>query len=65
MMHVRSQMILICSVQGYQDTMTENCPLQVQVGRLGRSKGLSMSAYEVTSSSCVAQVAMPPDASRW
>ncbi|XP_068675220.1 uncharacterized protein [Montipora foliosa] len=40
-------------------------PDLVQVGRLGRSKGLSMSAYEVTSSSCVAQVAMPPDASRW
>ena len=45
--------------------MTESCPLQVQVGRLGQSKGLSMNASEVTSTSCVAQAAMPPDASRW
>ncbi|XP_068676830.1 uncharacterized protein [Montipora foliosa] len=40
-------------------------PNQVQVGRLERSKGLSMNAYEVTSTSCVVQAAMPPDASRW
>ena len=49
----------------YQDEMTENCSLQVQVGRLGRSKSLSMSAYQVTSTSCVAQAAMPRDAIRW
>ena len=54
-----------CSVEVYQRIMTENCPLQVQIGRLGRSKSLSMSAYEVTSTSCVAQTAMPLDASRW
>ncbi|XP_068725930.1 uncharacterized protein [Montipora capricornis] len=40
-------------------------PNQVQIGRLGRSKSLSMSAYEVTSTSCVAQTTMPLDASRW
>ncbi|XP_068725933.1 uncharacterized protein [Montipora capricornis] len=40
-------------------------PNQVQVGRLGRSIRLSTRAYEGTSTSCVAQVAMPPDASRW
>ncbi|XP_068675843.1 uncharacterized protein [Montipora foliosa] len=40
-------------------------PNQVQVGRLGQSKGLSMNDSEVTSTSCVAQAAMPPDASRW
>ena len=39
--------------------------LQVQVGRLGRSKPLYMSAYEVTSTSCVVEAAMPPDSTRW
>ena len=39
--------------------------LQVKVGRLGRSKPLFMSEYEVTSTSCVVQVAMHPDATRW
>ena len=41
------------------------CHFQVQVGRLGRSKSLSMSPYEVTSTSCVVKAAMPEDASRW
>lgn len=41
------------------------CSVQVQVGRLGRSKPLYMSAYEVTSTSCVVEGAMPPDATRW
>ena len=54
-----------CSVDVYQRIMTENCPFHVQIGRLGRSKSLSMSAYEVTSTSCVAQAAMPLDASGW
>ena len=39
--------------------------IQVQVGFLGRSKPLSMSAYEVTSTSCVVEAAMPPDSTRW
>lgn len=39
--------------------------LQIQVGRLGRSKSLSMSEYEVTSTSCVKGAKMPPDALRW
>ena len=39
--------------------------LKVQVGRLGRSKPLYMSAYEVTSTSCVVEAAMPPDSTRW
>ena len=41
------------------------CHLQVQVGGLGRSKSLSMSPYEVTSTLCFARAAMPVDASRW
>ena len=41
------------------------CSVQVQVGRLGRSKRLFMSAFEVTSTSCVVEAAMPPDAIRW
>jgi len=32
----------------------------VQVGRLGRSKSLTMSAYEVTSTSRVVQASIPP-----
>ena len=40
------------------------CSVQVQVGRLGRSKPLYMSAYEVTSTSCVVEATMPPDAIR-
>jgi len=39
--------------------------VQVQVGRLGRSKPLYMSAYEVTNTSCVVESVMPPDATRW
>ena len=39
--------------------------LQVQVGRLGRSRTLSLSDYEVTSTSCVVQASMPPDSTRW
>ena len=38
---------------------------QVQVGRMGRSKPLSMSAYEVTSTSCVKEAVMPHDAICW
>ncbi|KAL9950624.1 hypothetical protein ACROYT_G043149 [Oculina patagonica] len=40
-------------------------PNKVQVGRMGRSKPLSMSAYEVTSTSCVVEEAMPYDSTRW
>ena len=39
--------------------------LQVQVGRLGRSKSLWMSAYDATSTSCVVQADRPRDAIRW
>jgi len=35
-------------------------PDKVQVGRLGRSKSLTMSAYEVTSTSRVVQASIPP-----
>lgn len=40
-------------------------PNKIKVGRLGRSKPLSVSEYEVTSTSCVVQAAMPPDSTRW
>ncbi|XP_022781525.1 uncharacterized protein LOC111322652 isoform X5 [Stylophora pistillata] len=40
-------------------------PDQVQLGRLGRSKSLTMSAYEATSTSCVVEAVMPPDSTRW
>ncbi|KAL9950623.1 hypothetical protein ACROYT_G043148 [Oculina patagonica] len=40
-------------------------PDKVQVGRLGRSKPLYMSDYEVTSTSCVVEAAMPSDSARW
>ena len=39
--------------------------MQVQVGRLGRSKPLNMSAYEVTSTSCVVETKMLSDSTRW
>nr|XP_058966526.1 tyrosine-protein kinase JAK2-like isoform X2 [Pocillopora verrucosa] len=40
-------------------------PAKIKVARLGRSKPLVMSEYEVTSTSCVVKVAMHPDATRW
>ena len=39
--------------------------LQVQVGRLGRSKSLTISAYETTSTSCVLEAVLPSDSTRW
>ncbi|XP_022781529.1 uncharacterized protein LOC111322654 isoform X1 [Stylophora pistillata] len=46
----------------YVNVATHN---KIQVGRLGRSKPLSLSEYEVTSTLCVVQAVMPPESTRW
>ncbi|XP_074612250.1 uncharacterized protein LOC141866614 isoform X4 [Acropora palmata] len=40
-------------------------PDKVQVGGLGRSKSLPMSRYDVTSTLCVVEAGISPDARRW